>query len=655
VNSVPKPELFTAHYSLFTVHYSLFTIRCSLFTIRYSLFTNLIMDKYLKTADRDWYKQRLIGSMFCVMAAFAVLIVRLFYLQIIEGEEFRRLSENQSIRLQSIEPPRGLIFDRNGVLLVDNFPSFDLNITLKDAEPLEYTLEKLAQYINIPPVRLMAKLEAAKGIPSYRSILLKPDIERDELAAVEAHMFELPGIDIQVRQKRYYISKQSAAHLIGYLGEINSAELKKRKKEGYRTGDLIGKFGVERSLETFLRGKRGGRQVEVNARGQVIRILKTVRAEPGQNIYLSIDQKLQKKAESLIDGAAAAAVAVVPNTGQILAMASSPSFDPNAFVGGISHGEWNEIISNPFRPMENKVIQGEYPPASTYKIVAAAAGLEEKVINRHTSFYCPGYLRYGDRVFRCWKKTGHGTCNVVRALAVSCDVFFYQVGQRLGVDRLAKYAKAFGLGSPAGIDIQHEARGLVPSSEWKEKRLGAPWHKGETLSVAIGQGYNLATPLQMAMLISAVANGGTLYKPQILKKAETAEGEILYDGQPEKIGTLPVSSQNMDIVRKGLWEVVNGASGTARVSHIEGIQMFGKTGTAQVISRSDTVRKRGKSLHLKAHAWFVAYAGWTADDPKIAVAVIVEHGEHGSGTASPVAREMIKTYMESLYSERTNE
>ncbi|MDM8521973.1 penicillin-binding protein 2 [Desulfococcaceae bacterium HSG8] len=601
------------------------------------------MKQYTKTADKNWYKQRLIRSMFFIMSAFVVLIIRLFYLQILEGEEFRRLSENQCIRLQSIDPPRGLIYDCNGNLLVDNRPSFDLSIILKDAGSVERTIQKLSGYINVPDSYLMSKIEANKRRASYKPILLKQDIGRDTLASVEVHKFDLPGVYVNVRQKRYYIQNQSAAHLTGYLGEINSGELESERYSGYRAGDIVGKFGIEKSAEQFLRGERGGRQVEVDAKGRVVRVLKTVDAKPGHNIYLTIDRKLQKKAESLIEGIAASVVVMEPLTGHIFAMASNPSFDPNAFIGGISHEEWNQLISHPFRPMENKAIQGEYPPASTYKIVTAIAGLEEGVINKNTTYYCPGYHKFGDRIFRCWKKSGHGTCNVVRAIALSCDVFFYQVGQRLGVDRLAKYANACGLGARTGINLDHEARGLVPSSGWKKKRMGVPWHKGETLSVAIGQGYNVATPLQMAVLISAVGNGGTLYKPLILKKAETVEGEIVYEGKPQEIGRLPASNRTLSIVRKGLRDVVS-TRGTALVAKVKGLEISGKTGTAQVASRrtGDSGRKK-KPPHLKAHAWFVAYA--EPDDPKVAVSVIVEHGEHGSGSASPIARELIKAFM----------
>jgi len=608
------------------------------------------LGKYLKTADSGWYRQRLTCVALCVVAVFVVLIARLFYLQIIEGEEFRRLSENNCIRLQSIEPPRGLIYDRNGILIVDNCPFFDLTVVLKDARPVEHTIEKLFQYINIPASDLKRKIKYGKGISFYTPVVLKQDIGRDALAVIEAHKFDLSGVGVKVRPRRHYINRRSAAHLIGYLGEINSNELKSGKYPGCRAGDFIGKFGVEKAYEDFLRGKHGGRQVEVNATGQVVRILETVEAQAGHNIFLTIDQPLQQKAEELLEGVAGAVVAMDPTTGDILAMASSPSFDQNAFVKGMSHEEWNSLISNPFRPMENKAVQAEYPPASTYKIITAIAGIEEGIIDENTTFYCPGHYKYGDREFRCWKKTGHGSVNVIRALAESCDVFFYQVGQKLGVDRLAWYAKACGLGSPTGINLDNEASGLIPTAAWKNRYTGIAWQKGETLSIAIGQGYNLVTPIQMLVLISAVANNGKIYTPSIIKKIETAEGKLVHDvnnshenGKPA--GRLPAGPQTLKLVKKGLLEAVNKRYGTARIAHIDGIDISGKTGTVQLVSRktNDNTCEEDRASHLKAHAWFVAYA--PSDNSKIAVVVIVEHGEHGSSAAAPIARELISTYL----------
>ena len=603
------------------------------------------MDRYLKTADADWYKQRITGVIVCALAAFVVLFIRLIYLQVVMGEEYYRMSLNNSIRLQNIDPPRGRIYDRQGNLLVDNRPAFDVDITLKDAEPLRPTLEKLSPHLQTPADALLTQIKQTKGASAYQPRLLKPDVGRDTLAAIEVHKYDLPGVSVNVNLRRHYIHERLASHLIGYLSEISPAELKSGLFPDSRSGDLIGKFGAEKGYENFLRGKRGGRQVEVNANGLVVRILKTVNAEPGNNIFLTIDQHLQQRAEALLDGIVGAAVAIEPATGHILALVSSPSFDQNLFVGGITHEHWDTLISNPFRPMSNRAIQGEYPPGSTYKIITALAGLEEGVIDDRTVLHCPGYYRFGNRVYRCWKKGGHGQVDIIKAVEESCDVFFYQVGERLGVDRLAWYAKAFGLGSPTGIFLDHEASGLVPTAAWKKRRTGIPWQEGETLSVAIGQGFDLVTPIQMAVVAAAVGNGGKRFRPIILDRIQSPDGQVLQKIEPQLAGKLPVSPGNLDLVKQGLWRVVNADNGTARGSRLSDIAISGKTGTSQVISRKEdeALAEEDVPIHLKAHAWFVAYA--PSEHPTIAVAVVVEHGEHGSGAAAPIAKEMIKAYL----------
>ncbi|MCU0614448.1 MAG: penicillin-binding protein 2 [Desulfobacterales bacterium] len=605
------------------------------------------MKKYLNTPDSDWYKQRLTGAIFILITVFSLLMARLFFLQVIEGQEFRRLSENNCIRLQHIDPFRGLIFDRNSEIMVDNRPSFDLGIVLKDAHPLKNTIAKLIECTNMNQEEIEEKIAKNKSISPYKTIVLKQDIDRNLLAAIEVNKFDLPGIVIDVRIRRHYIRGKSAAHLIGYLGEISSKELESGLFPESNSGELIGKFGVEKSYEKFLRGKRGGRQVEVNANGQIVRILNTVDAQPGYNTYLTIDRLLQEKAENLLGDSVGAVVAMDPNTGRILALANSPSFDPNEFVTGLSHQQWQEIILNPFRTMENKAIQAEYPPASTYKIITAMAGLEEGVFDEKTSIFCPGFYRFGDRDFRCWKKGGHGTSNVFKAIAESCDVFFYQVGAKLGVDRIAWYAKACGLGKKSGIDLDHEAKGLIPTAAWKKERTGTSWQRGETLSVAIGQGYNLTTPLQMLVLISAVANGGIIHKPQILERVATSNGDVVFVNEKQVAGKLPVSKKNLEIIRKGLWEVVNSNRGTAKIAKLKNEYMSGKTGTAQVVGRKkiENLKESEKTRQFRDHAWFVAYA--PSENPKIAVAIIVEHGEHGSLTAAPIAQQLIETYLES--------
>jgi penicillin-binding protein 2 len=600
------------------------------------------IESLVKSVDHDWYKQRIVGMMIGVLAVFVVLLVRLLYLQVVLGEDYYRLSMNNSIRLQTVDPPRGLILDRNGTKLAENQPSFDVSFTPKDAGDVGRVLTALASHLQVPAEDLFSKVKQVRGLAAFKPVLLKQNIGRDLLAVVEARKVDMPGVSVQVRLRRNYLYAVNASHVIGYLGEINLDELKSGDFPHLRSGDFIGKFGVERSCEIFLRGEPGGRQVEVNANGQIMRVLQTVSPKPGRNVHLTLDRELQQRAEDLLEGVAGAAVAVEPATGHILAMASSPAFNQNVFVSGISPDFWESLIAHPFRPLENKAVQGEYPPGSTFKIVTALAGLEEKVIDETTTFDCEGFLPFAGRDYRCWKKEGHGRVDVRRALAESCDVFFYRTGLRLGIDRLAWYAKSLGLGGRTGVTLDQEARGLIPSSTWKKKRYGVPWQEGETLSVSIGQGYVLATPLQMAMLTASVANGGTRYRPAIMERVETMEGEVVYQSAPQEIGRLPISPRNLKIVQQGIWGAVNGDRGTARRVHLHDIEIAGKTGTSQVVGRKDGGDDYTPP-HLRPHAWFVCYAPFNA--PQIAVAVVVENGEHGSSAAGPIAREIVKTYL----------
>lgn len=585
------------------------------------------------------------GAGLCIVFVFSVLLLRLVYLQVIRGEEYRRLSKTNCVRLKSIKAPRGLIYDRNHNLLVDNRPAFDLTIVLEDAKPLKEILERLAELTGDSREDLMATIEKAGRAAFYKPLVLKRDITRDLLAVIEAHQFDLPGIHIDIEPTRNYIHRKTAAHLLGYLGEINQEELASGKFPNVRSGDSIGRYGIEKSFEADLQGQRGGHQVEVDVNGRVIKILKTVEPISGKDLILTLDLVLQQQAESLLGENDGAVVALDPSNGDVLVMASAPSFDQNDFIGGISRKKWQVLRDDPGRPMNNKAIQAEYPPASTYKTITALAGLEEKVIDRNSTVFCPGFYKFGNRRYHCWNKHGHGTLNVVDAIAQSCDVFFYQTGEKVGVDALARYAHGAGLGRLTGIRLAHERPGLIPTSSWKKNRFKEPWHAGETLSISIGQGFDLVTPLQMAVFISAVGNNGTLYRPRLVKSVQDAKGQVLREIEPEITGGLPASKKNLAIVRQGLLEVVHGNRGTARQIRLPGVQIAGKTGTAQVFSRKAGEKFDNKKLKrtLQDHAWFVCYA--PAQDPKIAIAVIIEHGEHGSSAAAPVAKELIHTYL----------
>jgi len=612
------------------------------------------LTEFHKTPDREWIKQRLINASICILFAFILLFLRLVYLQLIRGEEYRLKSEKNAVRLKSIKSSRGLIFDRNRRLLVDNRPSFNLKIVLEDAGEVKKTVKKLADLTGISFDELMDTIKHAGRGAFYRSVVLKTDISRDQLAVVESHKFDLPGVHVDIEPTRHYIYSRTAAHLLGYLGQVNPSELKTGKFPNVRSGDSIGRYGIEKSFEKYLQGKRGGKQIEVDASGRTIKVLKTVPPVAGRDLILTLDLGLQRTAENLLKDKNGAVVALDPNNGDVLVMASSPSFDQNDFIGGISKKKWKALISDPGKPMINKAIQAEYPPASTYKIITALAALEEKSIDVHTTEFCPGFLKYGNRIYRCWNKHGHGELNVIDAIAQSCDVFFYQVGDKVGVDSLAQYAMGCGLGRKTGIMLGNERRGLIPTSSWKQRRFHESWQGGETLSVAIGQGYDLVTPLQMAVFIAAVGNGGTLYRPRIVKTIEDSRGNVIKKIDPEIRGGLPASRATLDIIRKGLLKVVQGERGTARRIRLKNIEIAGKTGTAQVFSvkKGEKLRRRDLGYSLRDHAWFVCYA--PARHPVIAISVIVEHGEHGSSAAAPVAGALIRQYLGSAASGHEN-
>jgi penicillin-binding protein 2 len=415
-------------------------------------------------------------------------------------------------------------------------------------------------------------------------------------------------------------------------------------------GDLIGKYGVEQKWEPFLKGIDGGRQVEVDALGREIKVMRRVESHPGNNAFLTIDLDLQMTCENLLRGKEGVIVAMNPQNGKILAMASHPPFDPSLFAGGINRDDWENLIQNPFHPLQNRAIQGQYAPGSTFKIITAAAGLQEGVISPQETLFCGGSYRFGNRTYRCWKKGGHGHVKLHRALVESCDVFFYQVGQRLGIDTLARYARGFGLGKQTGISLNDEKPGLIPTSAWKKKAYGEAWYGGETLSCAIGQGFILVTPLQLVNVISAIANRGILYRPQIVERIERTNGKVAKSYSPVSTGKIPFSWENLMIIGEGLYGVVNELRGTGRVARIRGVTIAGKTGTAQVIRlREDMTEEEETPYEYRDHAWFVAYA--PVEDPLISVVVLVEHGGHGASAAAPLAKKVMEKYLNILKKE----
>lgn len=562
-----------------------------------------------------------------------VLLIRLWDLQIMRGSEMRMLSEQNRIRVKKVVAPRGVIYDRNGKILAETRPSFNIYIIPEDIKDFNQTVDGLAQLMNIERDEIIEKLKAASNMPSSFPVKIKSDVTMDDVAKVEAHRVYLPGVQIQIEPKRYYNYGKTFAHLIGYVSEISDEELKKKEYKNYSPGDFIGRYGLERSYESFLRGIDGEKRVEVDAMGRKIRTLDIKEPIPGNNLYLNVDLEVQEVIDKALENKRGGSVVIDTKTGGVIALVSRPAFDPNKFVSGISKEDWQKIALDTRHPLQNRVTQGRYPPGSTFKIVLALKGIEEGLINEKTSFLCRGGMPYGGRVFKCWKKGGHGGVNIHRAIVESCDVFFYNLGLKLGIDRIHEMANIIGLGRKTGIDLPGEKDGLVPSSQWKQRVYKTPWYEGETLSVAIGQGAVWLTPIQLVQLASFVANEGVNYRPQIVKKIVSPEGKIIKTFEPELNASVKLKKDTIRIVKDGMKGVVNEGSGTAYGSRIQHVSMSGKTGTAQ------SVGEKGKNLG--DHAWFIAFA--PSEDPSIAISVLVEYGGHGSSSAAPVAKAVTET------------
>lgn len=572
-----------------------------------------------------------------VVLILIILLIRLWDLQIMRGSEMKRLSEQNRIRINKIVAPRGVIYDRKGRIIADTRPSFNIYISHEDMKNFDQTIDGLTALIKISKEEIMEKLEAAKGQPASFPVKIKSDVSLDDVAKIEANRVYLPGVNIQVEPKRFYHYGKMFAHLVGYVSEISDEELKKKEYQNYSPGDFIGRYGLERSYETYLRGVDGEKRVEVDSRGREMRILEQKNPIPGNSIYLNVDLDIQGTVDKAFENKRGGCIAVDPKTGGVIALVSSPTFDPNKFVSGITKEEWQTIALDKRHPLQNRVIQGRYPPGSTFKIVPTIKGLELGIIDERTSFSCRGGFSYGGRVFRCWKKGGHGNINVHRAIVESCDVFFYNLGLRLGVDRIHEISDLIGLGRVTGIDLPGEKDGLIPSTQWKKKVYGKPWFEGETVSVSIGQGAVWLTPIQLVQLASFVANEGINYKPMIVNRIVSQEGKVIKTFEPVMNTDARLKKETIRIVKDGMKGVVNEGGGTAYGSRLEHISMSGKTGTAQ------SVGEKGKNLG--DHAWFIAYA--PSDNPAIAISVLVEYGGHGSSVAAPVA----KTITEAMFKE----
>ena len=484
------------------------------------------------TETSDVIKKKVRVFAILVVVSFLCLWMRVWYLQVLKWQYLTGLSENNRVRLVTLPANRGVIKDRNGETLVSIRPAFNLYLTPEDASDLTSSLDKLSQKISFDRKKLKKKMDRSK---SFKEVLIKGDISRKEVAFVEENNMSLPGIHIKAEPLRNYVFSSLASHTLGYLGEISKTRLENHKDPSYKQGDFVGKNGLENIYESILRGKKGYKEVEVDVSGRELKALRKSPPQSGNNLVLTLDVRIQRELEKLMNGTVGqdmrgSVVVMKVQTGEIIAMTSKPSFDPNKFAAGISPENWNALVTDEWHPLQNRSIHGQYPPGSTYKIVTALAGLEKGVIKPDTSIFCPGHFRLGRGRYRCWKKSGHGSMNLHDALVQSCDVYFYTIGHRLGIDTIAKYAKRLGLGSATGLGLSQEKKGLVPTTQWKLLNRKEPWLLGETIIASIGQGYNLVTPMQQASMITAVANGGTLLKPYLVKRIEEPGGT-----DPERI------------------------------------------------------------------------------------------------------------------------
>lgn len=568
---------------------------------------------------------KVIGGLIVVIIA--VLIGRVGYMQIYEGEYYVRRAEGNRIRLIPTMAPRGTFFDRNGENIITNRPGFTVSL-LPLTEPVSpAVVERLSALLHVPQKDIQAKINAHVGVEPIR---IKTDIDPKTLTIIEEQKALFPGVIIEIQAVRDYLYREQAAHLLGYVSEISDEELEAKKDEGYRTGDIVGKFGLERIYDKELRGINGGRQVEVDVTGKPVQVMGQTEAIPGNDLVLTIDWKLQAATEKAVDDQlrligcqAAAAVVMNPQTGEVLAMVSRPAFNPNLFVHGISEKEWKKINENPYFPLDNKAITGEYPPGSTFKIVTGTAALTEGVVTPTEQIYDSGeYMEKGNASGEVL-----GWLDFIGGLAHSDNVYFYILGHRLGIDRLERYSRMFGLGEKTGINLPYEAEGLVASRAYKERALKEEWYVSETLDAAIGQGFNLVTPLQAAMVTSEIAADGRRYQPYLVQRIVGPDGKTVQTFQPKLLSTLDVPLSVIRLVQEGLRDVTKYGTAAGAFGPSFPVDIAGKTGTAE-------------NPHGRDHGWFVAYGPF--DNPSIVVAVVVENGGYGSQSSVPIGKKIFE-------------
>jgi penicillin-binding protein 2 len=591
--------------------------------------------------DRRNLSQRLTGLQYVVATAFSLLAIAFWVFQVAQHDKFEEMAENNHLRKLPLPAPRGVLLDRNGSVLVENRNSYNIALLREQSGNIDETLRILAKATNVDEAQLRETFNRKRREPSYRPIVLIENASFEQVAAFRARKWELPGIIYQEVPARRYPTSNTAAHLFGYVGEVSEADLTRGDYEGVESGSIVGKAGVELAYNRLLMGKDGDKLVRVNSRGREMGEVSEQNPIEGNRLQLTIDADVQKATEDAFDSAGfnGAAVVLDPRNGEILSFTSRPAYDPNAFASGIDRATWASLNTDELRPLQNRALQGRYSPGSTFKMSVGLAGLEERIITPNFTVHCAGGAVFYGRRFACWNKHGHGAVDLRRAIEQSCDVYFYTVGNMLGVDRINKWATLLGLGVKSNIDLPNELQGLVPSTEWKKTTREPKWYPGETISVSIGQGQVSVTPVSMAVYAATLGNGGVRVTPHLVKALDEGTGLKPVPPPPPQ-STIEVTPEKLQAIRDGMWGVVNGG-GTGGRARIEGKDVCGKTGTAQVISNAGRLAARNSKRDLRDHGWFVFFA--PRDNPQIAGVVFLEHGIHGPNAAT-VARHILNTW-----------
>ena len=576
-----------------------------------------------------------------IAVAFALLAIGFWVFQVAQHNKFEEMAENNHMRQLPLPAPRGVLFDRHGTILVENQYTYNIALVREQSKNLDETLRVLAMATGVDEAQLRETVNRQRKEPSYRPIVLIENATRAQLIAFSARKYELPGIIREEVPTRKYPAEDMAAHLFGYVGEVSEAQLTRPDYQGIESGAKVGQAGVEQAYNRLLMGKDGAREVVVNSLGREIEEAKKRPPSEGRRLQLTIDADLQRATEEGFRhfGYNGGAVILDPRTGEVLSLVSLPAYDPNSFAVGLDLATWRSLNTDKLKPLQNRVLQGRYSPGSTFKIATAIAALEEGVVTPETTVFCPGGANFYGRFFKCWQAGGHGTVNMRTALEKSCNTYFYTVGNMLGVDRIHKWASLLGLGERSGIDLPNELKGLVPSTEWKQREMKEKWYAGETIYVSIGQGAVSVTPLSMAVMMMVVANGGTRFTPHVLKAVDEGEGLKPVPAPPPQ-SIVKMKQSTIDAVHDGLWLVVNGA-GTGGRARIPGYNVAGKTGTSQVVSNQGKAAVARTGMDVRDHGWFVFFA--PHDKPEIAGVIFAEHAEHGY-LGAPIAKYAMETY-----------